>query len=164
RSVSQRTTPSPEPGSYDLITPCISTPLTGLRMEDHRNGAFQRPARQPSHRVPGDPAERPAVRGSMAPTRRRARPDAPRSPGRGDRWTMTSRRRDQLTGLVTLPAVMQPVHTWRRLGAPSTTARIFWMLGFHRRLVRRCEWLTFIPKDGCLPHPSHTAAIVGDLS
>ncbi len=66
----------------------------------------------------------------------------------------------QETRLVTLPALMQLVHTCSRFGAPFTTARIFWMFGFHRRLVRRCEWLTFIPKDGCFPHTSHTAAIV----
>ena len=62
-------------------------------------------------------------------------------------------------GLVTLPALMHDVHTWRRRGAPFTSARTRWMLGFHRRLVRRWEWLTLIPKEGCLPHTSHTAAM-----
>jgi hypothetical protein len=33
------------------------------------------------------------------------------------------------------------------------------MLGFQRRFVRLCEWLTLIPKDGFLPHTSHTDAI-----
>jgi hypothetical protein len=33
------------------------------------------------------------------------------------------------------------------------------MLGFHRRLVRRCEWLMLIPNDGRLPQTSQTAAI-----
>ena len=30
-------------------------------------------------------------------------------------------------------------------------ARMRWMFGFHRRLVRRCEWLTFMPKRRVLP-------------
>ena len=42
---------------------------------------------------------------------------------------------------------------------PSTTARMRWMFGFHRRLVRRCEWLTFMPKLGCFPQISQTAAM-----
>ena len=57
----------------------------------------------------------------------------------------------QLTFFWTFPALMQPVHTWRRLGEPSTMARIRWMFGFQRRRVRRCEWLTAIPKLGCFP-------------
>ena len=67
------------------------------------------------------------------------------------------------TCLVTLPALMQPVQTLTRFGEPSTTARIFWMFGFQRRLVRRCEWLTFIPNDGCFPQTSHTAAMTTNL-
>ena len=35
------------------------------------------------------------------------------------------------------------------------------MLGFQRRLFRRWEWLTRIPKDGCLPQISQTEAIGG---
>ena len=62
-------------------------------------------------------------------------------------------------GLVTLPARMHEVHTWTRLGAPSTRARTRCTLGFHRRLVRRCEWLTFMPNEGFLPQMSHTAAM-----
>ncbi len=62
---------------------------------------------------------------------------------------------------MTLPARRQDVHTFSRLGVPSTRARTFWMLGFHRRLVRRCEWLRFMPNDGFLPHSSHTDAIGG---
>src|SRR3954451_11452438 len=54
---------------------------------------------------------------------------------------------------------MHEVQALTRLGEPLSTARIFWMLGFHRRLVRRWEWLTAIPKDGCLPHTSQTAAM-----
>ena len=61
-------------------------------------------------------------------------------------------------GLVTRPPLMQLVHTARRRGEPSTRARTFWMFGFQRRFVRRCEWLMLIPKDGFLPQSSHTAA------
>lgn len=43
-----------------------------------------------------------------------------------------------------------------RLGVPSTSALTRWMLGFHLRFVRRWEWLSDIPIDGCLPHMSHT--------
>src|SRR4030095_323307 len=68
-------------------------------------------------------------------------------------------RPGQWASLVTLPDLMQPVQADTRLGAPSTSARTRWMLGFHRRLVRRCEWLTLMPHDGCLPHTSQTAAI-----
>ena len=60
---------------------------------------------------------------------------------------------------MTLPARMQEVHTWTRFGVPLTIALTLWMLGFHRRLVRRCEWLMFMPNDGRLPHTSQTAAI-----
>ena len=58
-----------------------------------------------------------------------------------------------------LPALMQPVHTLTRLGTPSTRARTRWMLGFHRRFVRRCECDTDMPHEGFLPHTSHTDAI-----
>ena len=47
----------------------------------------------------------------------------------------------QPTRLVIFPALMQLVHTLRRLGAPFTSARTRWMLGFQRRLVRRWLWL-----------------------
>lgn len=40
---------------------------------------------------------------------------------------------------VTLPALMQDVHTCSRLGVPPTVARTIWMFGFQRRGVRRCE-------------------------
>lgn len=33
------------------------------------------------------------------------------------------------------------------------------MLGFHRRRLRRWEWLTRIPNDGFLPHTSQTDAM-----
>lgn len=58
---------------------------------------------------------------------------------------------------------MHEVHTWRRFGAPSTTARTRWTLGFQRRLVRRCEWLMLMPKEGRLPHTSHTDAMAAML-
>src|SRR5437899_4657364 len=59
---------------------------------------------------------------------------------------------------------MQEVQTWTRRGVPFTMARTRWMLGFHRRLVRRCEWLMLMPNDGFLPHTSHTAAMTRNLS
>ena len=66
-------------------------------------------------------------------------------------------------GLVTLPARMHDVQTSSRVGAPLTSARTRWMLGFQRRLVRRWEWLMLIPNDGFLPHTSQTAAILRRL-
>jgi hypothetical protein len=54
---------------------------------------------------------------------------------------------------------MHEVHTLRRKVAPLTMVRTRWMFGFHRRFVRRCEWLTAIPKDGFLPQTSQTAAM-----
>ena len=59
-------------------------------------------------------------------------------------------------GLTTLPAFRQEVHTLTRLGVPFTMARTRWMFGFQRRFVRRCEWLSFMPKIGFLPHTSQT--------
>jgi hypothetical protein len=58
---------------------------------------------------------------------------------------------------------MHDVQAFRRRGDPFTMARIRWMLGFHRRLVRRCEWLTDMPNDGFLPHTSQTDAMTGIL-
>src|SRR5262245_49221784 len=46
-----------------------------------------------------------------------------------------------------------------RLGAPPTSARTRWTLGFQRRRLRLWEWLTDIPTDGFLPQTSHTEAI-----
>src|SRR5580704_12979051 len=54
---------------------------------------------------------------------------------------------------------MHEVQTCSRLGAPSTSARTRWIFGSQRRLVRRWEWLTFMPNEGFLPQISHTAAI-----
>lgn len=51
---------------------------------------------------------------------------------------------------------MQEAQTFSRLGVPPTTVRTVWMLGFHRRRVRRWEWETDIPKPGPLPQTSHT--------
>ena len=61
---------------------------------------------------------------------------------------------------MTLPERRHPVHTFRRFGAPFTSARTRWMFGFQRRLVRRCEWETFMPNDGFLPQMSQTDAMV----
>jgi hypothetical protein len=38
-------------------------------------------------------------------------------------------------------------------------ARTFWTFGFQRRFVRRCEWLSCMPKRGCLPQIWHTDAM-----
>jgi fatty acid kinase len=51
------------------------------------------------------------------------------------------------------------VQTWRRRGDPFTIARTFCTLGFHRRFVRRCEWLMLMPNCGFLPHTSQTDAM-----
>jgi hypothetical protein len=48
------------------------------------------------------------------------------------------------------------VHTLTRFGAPFTIARTRCTFGFQRRFVRRCEWLSFMPKIGFLPHTSQT--------
>src|ERR687897_1419464 len=92
-------------------------------------------------------------------------PDAPRAPAAGALGVADVRPcgEDQWTSFCTLPDLMQPVQAWTRFGAPSTTARTRWMLGFHRRFVRRCEWLTLMPHDGCLPHTSQTAAMTRHL-
>ena len=66
---------------------------------------------------------------------------------------------DRRGGFVTLPARRHEVHTCKRRGEPLTTARTRWMFGFQRRLVRRCEWLTFMPNDGFFPQISHTEAM-----
>ena len=58
----------------------------------------------------------------------------------------------------TLPALMQEVHTFRRLGVPDTIARTVWMFGFQRRRVRTCECDTLLPKPGPLPQTSQTEA------
>lgn len=60
-----------------------------------------------------------------------------------------------------MPALMQLVQTFRRLGAPSTKARTRWMFGSHRFGLRRCEWETCMPKNGFFPQISHTAAMAG---
>ncbi len=66
--------------------------------------------------------------------------------------------------LTTFPDRMHEVQALSRLGEPSTMARTRWMLGSQRRLVRRWEWLMFIPNDGFLPQTSHTAAMTLRLS
>ncbi len=63
-------------------------------------------------------------------------------------------------GLVTLPERRQPVQTFMRTGVAPTRARTRWMFGFQRRLVRRCECETFMPKDGFLPQISQTDAMM----
>jgi hypothetical protein len=58
---------------------------------------------------------------------------------------------------------MQEVQTEIRRGVPFTRARTFWIFGFQRRLVRRWEWLTLMPNEGCLPQTSQTAAMTRTL-
>ncbi len=67
---------------------------------------------------------------------------------------------ERRAGLVTLPERRQPVHTFMRTGVEPTRARTRWMFGFQRRLVRRCECETFMPKDGFLPQISQTDAMM----
>ncbi len=67
-------------------------------------------------------------------------------------------------GLVTFPALMHDVQTDSRRGAPSTTARTRWMLGFQRRRLRLWEWLTLMPNEGCFPQMSQTAATAGRVA
>lgn len=64
-------------------------------------------------------------------------------------------------GLVTLPALMQLVHTFILRVERPTCTRMRWMFGFQRRFVRRWEWLTLIPKEGRLSQISQTEAIMG---
>jgi hypothetical protein len=52
---------------------------------------------------------------------------------------------------------MQEVHTPSFFGVLPTMARTVWMFGFQRRRVRRCEWLTDMPKPGPLPQTSQVA-------
>ena len=59
----------------------------------------------------------------------------------------------------TLLALMHFVHTESLLGAPLTTARMRWMLGFQRRRLRRWECEMLFPNPGDLPQISHTEAI-----
>jgi hypothetical protein len=52
---------------------------------------------------------------------------------------------------------MHEVQTPSFFGVLPTMARTVWMLGFQRRRVRRCEWLTDMPKPGPLPQTSQVA-------
>src|SRR5262245_10169223 len=64
----------------------------------------------------------------------------------------------------TLPALMQDVQTFRRVGVPLMSARTGWMLGLNRRGVRALtrriiaplrRRATLLPNVGCLPQTSH---------
>ena len=63
---------------------------------------------------------------------------------------------------VTLPALMQDAQTFSRFLLPPgrVTTCTVWTFGFHRRLVRRWECDTDLPKPGPFPQISHTAAII----
>src|SRR3954467_695248 len=56
---------------------------------------------------------------------------------------------------------MHDVHTLMRFLLPPgrLTACTVWMFGFQRRLVRRWECDTDLPKPGPFPQTSHTAAM-----
>ena len=54
--------------------------------------------------------------------------------------------------------MMHEVHTLSFFGVLPTIARTVWMLGFQRRLVRRCECEMEWPKPGPLPQTSQLAA------
>lgn len=58
-----------------------------------------------------------------------------------------------------MPPLIHEVHTFMRLrwDRPILACTV-WMFGFHRRLVRRWECETDLPKPGPLPQTSHTAA------
>jgi len=62
-----------------------------------------------------------------------------------------------LTERSTLPLRRQRVQTCTRRGEPLTIAATRFTLGFHIRLLRLCEWLTFIPKDTPLLQYEHFA-------
>src|SRR5438874_5326880 len=53
---------------------------------------------------------------------------------------------------------MHEVQAFSFFGVRPITARTVWMLGFQRRLVRRCECETLLPKPGPLPQTSQLAA------
>jgi len=57
-----------------------------------------------------------------------------------------------------LPAFRHEAQTFWRLGVLPTRVRTRWMLGFQRRLVRRCECEMLCPKPGPLPHTSQVEA------
>ncbi len=58
-----------------------------------------------------------------------------------------------------MPAFRHLAHALTRFGDPPTIARTRCTLGFQRRLDRRCECETRIPKKGVLPQMSQTEAM-----
>jgi len=56
--------------------------------------------------------------------------------------------------------LMHCVQTRMRLGAPSTSTRTVWRLGYQRRFVRFFAWLTLWPVIGTLAQTAHTRAMV----
>ena len=56
--------------------------------------------------------------------------------------------------------LMHCVQTRMRFGAPSTSNRTVWRLGYQRRFVRFFAWLTLWPVIGPLAQTAHTRAMV----
>jgi len=81
----------------------------------------------------------------------------------GSRRRLGQEGKVRIGRLTTLPDRMHEVQALTRFGDPSTRARTRWTFGFQRRLVRRCEWLMFIPNEGFLPQMSHTAAMTRQI-
>ncbi len=81
----------------------------------------------------------------------------------GARCTTGNPWRTRVVQRLTLPALRHDVHTFNRFGVTPvgpTFARTFWMLGIHRREVRRWECEIWRPKLGPLPQTSQCAATV----
>ena len=143
---------------------CCPTAGDGIRGHGRRRGARRAAAGTTS---PADPADRDfvhcarssQVRATEVPSRasveagRRERA-APRD---GEPPALGASGGQRLT----LPALRQEVQTLSRFGvtpASPTSALTRWMLGFQRRLVRRCECEMLCPKPGPLPQTSQLAA------
>lgn len=96
------------------------------------------------------------------PARVRARPSSSCGPTDRRAWPTDGARVRRVQPRTTLPALMHDVQALRRCLLPpgrATTCTV-WTLGSQRRLVRRWECDTDLPKPGPFPQMSHTAAIV----
>lgn len=119
--------------------------------------------------APWTTAGAPAARTEPGSRRRRGRtPPGPHPPpGTAEAGPPEGGPASQATGWAalrlrrqreTLPALMHEVQAFSFFGVRPITARTVWMLGFQRRLVRRCECETLLPKPGPLPQTSQLAA------